>query len=158
PAYLELPAHGFRRGRARGTAEDRIHGPGYGAAVRKIDLDTLREEGIGIRIAILNDLQTAREGERLRTRERLRSRGLAAERTQSETYSADILKTEPSVIGCHRLRNRAVDQPRGQRRDSETAPNNPLGGHPVLRDQALQGVDAAMCCAPAGKRLAAEFG
>jgi hypothetical protein len=35
-------------------------------AVREIYLDAFREQRIGIRVAILNDLQTVGEGERLR--------------------------------------------------------------------------------------------
>jgi hypothetical protein len=42
---------------------------------------------------------------------------------------ADILQAEPGVVRRHQLRDRAADQPRGQRPDAETARNEPLGGY-----------------------------
>jgi len=78
-------------------------------AVREIYLDALREQRIGIRVTILNDLQTVGEGERLRIGKCLGSEVLKADRATAQTYGADVWQTEPSVIGRHRLRNRAAD-------------------------------------------------
>ena len=45
----------------------------------------------------------------------------------------DILQAEARVVLGHQLRDRAADQPRGQRWNAETARNDPLGGHVLFR-------------------------
>ena len=57
PAHLELPAQGIGRERSHGAAEDRVHRAGNSAALDEIYLDALREQRVGIRVAILDNLQ-----------------------------------------------------------------------------------------------------
>ena len=57
PARLELPAQGIGRERSHGAAEDRVHRAGNSAALDEIYLDALREQRVGIRVAILDNLQ-----------------------------------------------------------------------------------------------------
>jgi len=158
PAHLKLLAHGIGRERSHGAAEDRVHRSGNSAAPGEIDLDALREERVRIRVVILDDLQAVGEGERLRITECLGGEVVEAERTVAQADGADILQAEPCVVGRHQLRDRAADQPRGQRRDAETARNDPLGGYVLFPHQALQGVDPAMRGTCARKWLAAKFG
>src|SRR6516164_142538 len=157
-AHLVLRAHSIGRKRARGAAEDRFYGAGEGAAVGKIHLDALREERIGIRVAVFNDLKTVGESKRLRVSDCLGSEVFEADCAAAQADGADILQTQPSVAGRHYIPDRATNQPCSQRRDVETTRNDPLGAHRLFRHQALQAVYAAMCRTPARKRLAAEFG
>ena len=149
PARLELRAHSIGRKRARGAAEDRFYRAGKSAAVGKIHLNALREERIGIRVAVFNDLQTVGESERLRISECLGSEVIEPDCAAAQAHGTDILQTEPSVAGRHHIPDRAADQPCSQRRDVETTRNDPLGAHALFRYQALQAVDAAMRRAPA---------
>jgi len=105
-----------------------------------------------------DDLQTVGEGERLRITECLGREVVKAERAAAQADGADILQAEPGVVRRHQLRDRAADQPRGQRPDAETARNEPLAGYVLFPHQALQGVDPAMRGTCARKWLAAEFG
>ena len=91
PAHLELRAHSIGRKRARGAAEDRFYGTGECAAVGEIHLDALREERIGIRVAVFNDLQTVGESERLRISECLGSEIAEDDRAVAQADGADIL-------------------------------------------------------------------
>jgi hypothetical protein len=79
------------RKRARGAAEDRFYGAGKSAAVDKIHHNTLREERIGIRVAVFNDLQTISESERLRIFECLGSEVVKGDRAAAQADGADVL-------------------------------------------------------------------
>ena len=127
PAPLEFPAHGIGCEQARGAAEHRVHRSGNSAAPGEINLDALREERVGIRVVILDDFTT----------ECLGGEVVEADRAAAQADGADILQAEPPVVGGHQLRDRAADQPRDQRRDAETARNDPLGGYALFRHQGL---------------------
>ena len=91
PAHLVLRAHSIGRKRVRGAAEDRVYGAGDGASVGEIHLDALREERIGIRVAVFNDLQTVSESKRLRISECLGSEVIEADCAAAQADGADIL-------------------------------------------------------------------
>jgi len=137
PAPLEFPAHGIGCEQARGAAEHRVHRSGNSAAPGEINLDALRDERVGIRVVILDDVQAVGEGELLRITECLGGEVVEADRAAAQADGADILQAEPPVVGRRQLRDRAADQPRDQRRDAETARNDPLGGYALFRHQGL---------------------
>ena len=124
PTRLELGAHGISRELARRAAEDCIDRAGDRSAPSEIDLDALRDQRVGIRVAGLDDLKPAGEGERLRIGECRSGEIVKADGPTTQTDGSDILQAEPSVARRHRCRDRATNQPRGQRRNTKsTAPH-----------------------------------
>src|SRR5262249_5473410 len=120
PARLELGTRAIGRERARRAAEDCIDRARDRAAFSEINLDLLRDQRVGIWVAVLNDLKAAGEGQRLRMCERRSGEIIKADGPAAQADGTDILEAEPSVAGRHRLRHRTINQPRGQRRDTKT--------------------------------------